>query len=67
MSLFIVEDHPLYREALASLVRRLRPGEDIVELERVGSIPEAVKTHGQPEAICLDLTLSDTLGCSGIR
>ena len=67
MSLFIVEDHPLYREALASLVRRLRPGEDIVELERVGSIPEAVKTHGQPEAICLDLTLSDTLGFSGIR
>ncbi|WP_018714286.1 LuxR C-terminal-related transcriptional regulator [Brachymonas chironomi] len=67
MSYFIIEDHPLYREALSNLIRRIKPGSDVVELERLGSLPLAVKTHGEPDAILLDLTLSDTLGYSGIR
>lgn len=67
MPLFVIEDHPLYREALSSLLRRIKPEEEVVELDRIGSIPQAIKSHGQPEAICMDLTLSDTLGFSGIR
>lgn len=67
MSFFVVEDHPLYREGLATLLRRIKPGETIVELSRIGALPAAVKKHGVPEAICLDLTLSDSLGMSGVR
>ncbi|MFV0601577.1 MAG: LuxR C-terminal-related transcriptional regulator [Brachymonas sp.] len=67
MPFFVIEDHPLYRESLATLLRRIRPGETVVELDRVGSLPASVKKHGVPEAICLDLTLSDSLGMSGVR
>lgn len=67
MSLFIIEDHPLYREALAALIKRIKPGETVVELDRIGGIPAAVQQHGAPDAVCLDLTLSDSLGISGIR
>ena len=67
MPFFVIEDHPLYRESLATLLRRIKPGEMVVELDRVGSLPTSVKKHGEPEAICLDLTLSDSLGMSGVR
>ena len=67
MPFFVIEDHPLYRESLATLLRRIKPGEMVVELDRVGSLPTSVKKHGVPEAICLDLTLSDSLGMSGVR
>ena len=67
MPFFVIEDHPLYRESLATLLRRIRLGETVVELDRVGGLPAAVKKHGVPEVICLDLTLSDSLGMSGVR
>lgn len=67
MPFFIVEDHPLYRESLATLLRRIKPGGTVVELGRIGALPAAVKKHGVPEMICLDLTLSDSLGMSGVR
>lgn len=67
MSFFVIEDHPLYRESLATLLRRIRLGETVVELDRVGGLPASVKKHGAPEVICLDLTLSDSLGMSGVR
>ncbi len=67
MPFFVIEDHPLYRESLATLLRRIRLGETVVELDRVGGLPASVKKHGAPEVICLDLTLSDSLGMSGVR
>ena len=67
MPFFVIEDHPLYRESLSTLLRRIKPGETVIELDRVGGLPESVKKHGVPEAISLDLTLSDSLGMSGIR
>lgn len=67
MSVYLIEDHPLYREAFANLLRRLKPGEEVIELDRIGDLPQAVKSHGQPATVFLDLTLSDTLGHSGIR
>ena len=67
MPFFVIEDHPLYRESLATLLRRIRLGETVVELDRVGGLPASVKKHGATEVICLDLTLSDSLGMSGVR
>lgn len=67
MSIFVIEDHPLYREALGTLLGRIKPEAAVVELERIGDLPIFVKSHGEPEAICLDLTLDDTLGMSGVR
>jgi DNA-binding NarL/FixJ family response regulator len=67
MSIFVVDDHPLMREAIAMLVRRLSPNTTVVELGRIAVIAPAVEKHGLPQLICLDLKLPDTHGVSGIR
>lgn len=66
MSLYVIDDHPLMREAIVMLLRRYRTGANVVELNRLGSVEEAVRKHGQPELFCLDLKLPDTIGVSGI-
>ena len=67
MSLYVIDDHPLMREAVVMLLRRLRGGANVVELDRLGTVDAAVKTHGTPELFCLDLKLPDTTGTSGIH
>ena len=67
MSLYVIDDHPLMREAVVMLLRRLRPGSNVVELDRIGGVEAAVKQHGAPDLICLDLKLPDTTGTSGIH
>ena len=66
MALYVIDDHPLMREAVVMLLRRLRPGANIVELDRIGGMEAAVKQHGTPDLICLDLKLPDTTGTSGV-
>jgi DNA-binding NarL/FixJ family response regulator len=65
-NLYVIDDHPLMREAVVMLLRRLRPGANVVELERIGGVNAAVRQHGTPDLICLDLKLPDTTGTSGI-
>jgi len=67
MSLYVIDDHPLMREAVVMLLRRLRPGANVVELDRLGGVDAAVKQHGAPDLICLDLKLPDTTGTSGVH
>jgi DNA-binding NarL/FixJ family response regulator len=66
MALYVIDDHPLMREAVVMLLRRLRPGANIVELDRIGGVEAAVRQHGTPDLICLDLKLPDTTGTSGV-
>lgn len=67
MSIFVVDDHPLLREAVVLLIRRLDSKFNVVELDRLAAVAPAVQAHGQPELICLDLKLPDTHGISGVR
>jgi DNA-binding NarL/FixJ family response regulator len=67
MTLYVIDDHPLMREAVVMLLRRMRPGANVVELDRLGGIDAAVKQHGAPDLITLDLKLPDTTGTSGIH
>jgi DNA-binding NarL/FixJ family response regulator len=66
MSIYVIDDHPLMRDAIVMVLRRLRPAENIVELERLDKLTNAVKQHGMPDLFCLDLKLPDTTGCSGV-
>ena len=66
MALYVIDDHPLMREAVVMLLRRMRPGANVVELDRIGGVESAVKQHGNPDLICLDLKLPDTTGTSGV-
>ena len=67
MTLYVIDDHPLMREAVVMLLRRLRPGADVVELDRLGGIDAAIRQHGAPDLITLDLKLPDTTGASGVH
>ena len=65
--IFVIDDHPLMREAVVMLLRRLRSSAQIIELERMATVNKAIAEHGHPELVCLDLKLPDTNGVSGVR
>ena len=67
MRIFVVDDHPLMREAIGILIRRLSPNAQVIDLDRIALVAQAVKQHGTPSLICLDLKLPDTHGVSGVR
>ncbi len=67
MLIFVVDDHPLMREAVVMLFRRLKSDATIVEMDRIGVIAQQATKHGSPDLICLDLKLPDTHGVSGVR
>lgn len=67
MSIFVIDDHPLMREAVVMLIRRLNSKATVIELDHLAAVMPAVQQHGVPELICLDLKLPDTQGVSGIR
>ena len=66
MSIYVIDDHPLMRDAIVMVLRRLRPAETIVELERLDKLAAAVKQNGEPALFCLDLKLPDVTGVSGV-
>jgi DNA-binding NarL/FixJ family response regulator len=59
MSIYVIDDHPLMRDAIVMVLRRLRPAENIVELERLDKLAGSVQQRGAP-------TLPDTNGVSGV-
>ena len=67
MAIYVIDDHPLMREAIVMLLRRLRPGTELVELSQLSELEPAVAKGSAPELFCLDLKLPDTLGLSGVR
>ena len=67
MAIYVIDDHPLMREAIVMLLRRVRPGSEVLELAQLADIGRVVATHGTPELFCLDLKLPDTVGVSGIK
>ena len=67
MTLYVIDDHPLMREAVVMLLRRMRPGANVVELDRLGGVEAATRQHGNPDLITLDLKLPDTTGTSGVH
>lgn len=67
MRIFVVDDHPLMREAVVMLFRRIAPEATIVELDRLGPVAAKAEEAGMPDLLCLDLKLPDTHGVSGVR
>jgi len=67
MTVYVIDDHPLMRDALTMLVQRVRPGLKVVSVAKLSSLEATVERQGTPELICLDLKLPDTLGLSGVH
>ncbi len=67
MAIFVIDDHPLMREAIVMLLRRIRPAAEVVEIAQLGDMAKAVAKHGVPDVLCLDLKLPDTTDISGVH
>jgi DNA-binding NarL/FixJ family response regulator len=66
-TLYVIDDHPLMREAVVMLLRRLRPAPTSSSSIASAAWKARCKQHGFPDLICLDLKLPDTTGTSGVH
>ncbi len=62
----IVEDHPLFGEALAMTLRSFVGIERIVSADRLGTALQRLKDGPAPDVILLDLHLPDVTGMEGL-
>ena len=67
MSMYIIDDHPLVRQAIAMLLRRLRPASKVIELEKFSELQAAIIKNGDPELFVLDLLLPGVKGTSAVK
>lgn len=67
MTVYVIDDHPLMRDALTMLVHRVKPGLKIIPIHKLNVVESTVEKGGPPELFCLDLQLPDTLGMSGVQ
>jgi DNA-binding NarL/FixJ family response regulator len=65
MRFLIVDDHPLFREALENCLRRAVPDVDVVEASTIDAALDAL-SGGEIELILFDLSLPGTTGLSGL-
>ncbi len=62
----VVDDHPLYREAVVNVLIDLYPNEVITECGQFSEIDQLVEAH-QPDLILLDLNMPGVQGLSGLQ
>ena len=67
MTVYVIDDHPLMRDALTMLLHRVKPGLKITTIHKLNVVESTVEKNGLPELFCLDLQLPDTLGMSGVQ
>ena len=62
----IVDDHPLFREALQSAVRLVHADADIFEATSIEGALDVIEAHRDFDLALLDLSLPGTTGFSGL-
>ncbi len=67
MSMYIMDDHTLVSQAIAMLLRRMRPASKVVELEKFSELQAAIIKNGEPELFVLDLLLPGVKGTSAVK
>jgi DNA-binding NarL/FixJ family response regulator len=67
MSMYIIDDHPLVRQAIAMLLRRMRPAAKVIELEKFSELQAAIIKNGEPDLFVLDLLLPGVKGTSAVK
>ena len=67
MTVYVIDDHPLMRDALTMLLHRVKPGLKIIPIHKLNVVESTVEKNGAPELFCLHLQLPDTLGMSGVQ
>ena len=67
MSMYIIDDHHLVRQAIAMLLRRMRPATKVIELDKFSELQAAIIKNGDPELFVLDLLLPGVKGTSAVK
>jgi DNA-binding NarL/FixJ family response regulator len=62
----IVDDHPLFREALQSAIRFVHADADIYEATSIEGALDVIAAHNEFDLALLDLSLPDTTGFAGL-
>jgi len=66
MSMYIIDDHPLVRSAIAMLLRRMRSSTKVIELDKFSELQAAIIKNGEPTLFVLDLLLPGVKGTSAV-
>ena len=66
MAIFVIDDQPLMRDAIARLIYRIQPNANVIELDRLAAADLAARDHGAPSLISLDLKLPDNAGVAAV-
>ena len=66
MRFLIVEDHPLFREALEGALQMVEPSAEILQATSIDDALEQVAATPELDLILLDLSMPGTTGLSGI-
>lgn len=66
MRFLIVDDHPLFREALRSAVRLVHAGADVFEATSIEGALDVIAAQGDFDLALLDLSLPGTTGFAGL-
>lgn len=67
MSIYVVDDHLMMRDAIALVIRRLHPAHPVMELGCLADLVLHAGVAPPPRLILLDFNLPDSTGCSGVR
>ncbi len=62
----IIDDHPLFCDALELTLRAVSPLQNIVAADRMGSAMSMIAARSNPSLIVLDLNLPDVSGLDGL-
>lgn len=67
MRIFLIDPHPLMREAISDVFRRLNSAVSMVQLDKLSDVLPALQTQGEPELFCIELVLEDSSGVAGVE
>ena len=51
--MYIIDDHPLVRSAIAMLLRRMRSSTKVIELDKFSELQAAIIKNGEPSLFVL--------------
>jgi CheY-like chemotaxis protein len=66
-NIYLIDDHPTMRDAIAMMMRRVYPLQRVIEFGCLTEFLSNVGALGPPGLILLDLNLPDSTGCSGVH